>query len=504
MPAGPAPDADRNHIAKERGFMSHQPARVACRVSVAIILVALLAATVAAQTGATADASLAPAGPLTLRDCVRLALDSSASLRIREAEVQIAEDDVQASWGAFLPNLSVNGSYNKSDRTDFDSEQPIYGPAYQGFETVGGDSVYIPYNAVVGATTQDVNVKATSKNWGLSANLTVFDGLANVNRLKASQKSRDAAYLSADYTREQVIQNVAVAYYNLLRFTRLEEVARDTRDQAAAELERTETYFRLGSAAKSEVLQQRVRLEQTKYDLVVAQNRVEQAVADLAYAMNRPLAERVAIDTSPLRSELTIEDIDALYEEALANRLDLRGTQLNAEAADYNAAAATGAFIPRLDVYARYSRSYDESPYKFGSQESQSWLWGGQVTWDVFNRFQNFTNRSQARARARIAEYQHEQAALDAQLEVRQYHNAMREAIEKHNVSTETISQAEEELRLAQERFRVGAGTQLDRITAEVNVASARAEQVQAVCDYLIARVSLWRAVGRYSQLLAE
>ena len=126
------------------------------------------------------------------------------------------------------------------------------------------------------------------------------------------------------------------------------------------------------------------------------------------------------------------------------------------------------------------------------------------MSWDIFNRFQNWTGRSQARARARIAEYQLEQTELDAQLEVRQYHNAMREAVEKHNVASETVVQAEEELRLAQERFRVGAGTQLDRITAEVNLASARADVVQAVCDYLISRAQLYRAVGRLSRLGRE
>jgi len=246
------------------------------------------------------------------------------------------------------------------------------------------------------------------------------------------------------------------------------------------------------------------RRQQTKYDLVVAENRVRMAIADLAYAMNRPLADRLEIDTSPLSTEMAIEDVDRLYAEALANRLDVIGSDYNQQAAAHTAAAAGGAFWPRLDLYARYQRSYDESPYKFGSQESDAWLWGAQVNWDIFDRFQNVAARGRAKAQARISEYQHEQIRLDVQLEVRQFHNAMREAIEKHNVSVETVTQAEEELRLAQERFRVGAGTQLDRITAEVNLASAKAEEAQAVCDYLIARARLWRAVGRLDEMGRE
>jgi outer membrane protein TolC len=461
------------------------------------------------QPSVTASTTVQPAetppadtsGLLTLRDCLRIALESSASLRVRDQEVDIAEQDVRAAWGALLPNLSASGSWNRSERTDFDLESPFYTGAFDTLYDSAGDMLLLPTVREAGTVTEDVTIRSTSKDWSLSTNLTLFDGLANVNQLRAARAGEEASRFSRRYTREQVIEAVAVAYYNLLRFTKLREVAAETRDQAAAELERTETYFRLGSAAKSDVLQQRVRLEQTKYDLVVADNQVEKAEADLAYAMNQPLARRLEVDTSPLETELVLENIEVLYAEALESRLDLRAAAADAEAADHRAAAATGALLPRLDIYARYSRSYNESPYRFGSQESESILWGGQISWDIFNRFQNWTGRSRARAQARIAEYQLEQTELDAQVEVRQYHNAMREAVEKHNVSTETVIQAEEELRLAKERFRVGAGTQLDRITAEVNLASARAEVVQSVCDYLIARVRLNRAVGRLSQL---
>jgi len=472
-----------------------------CRLlTVAAVLLASVLVLVPA--GALAQAPESAEGRLlTLRDCVRIAMESSANLRIRQAEYEIADDNVQESWGAFLPDLSFNGSYGKTDRTDYDSEQPIYGTYDQGFETVGGDSVYIPTPYQVGTTTSDVDVHAKSKGFGAAANLNLFDGLANINQLKSSKAYREAALLNEGYTREEVIQRVAVAYYNVLRYTQLQEVAEETRDEAAALLERTETYFRLGSAAKSEVLQQRVRLEQTRYDLVVAENAVEMAVADLAFAMNQPLAARVEIDTSPLQTEMVLEDVNVLYSEALGNRLDLQSSQYSVEAAEHSASAASGNFWPRIDVYGRYQKSFDESPYKFGAQTSDYLSYGAQANWQVFNRFQNFTNRSKAKAQARIAEYNHEQSELNAQIEVRQYHNAMRASIEKHKVATETISQAEEEVRLAQERFRVGAGTQLDRINAEVSLASARAEEVQAMCDYLIARAQLWRATGRYSQL---
>jgi len=50
---------------------------------------------------------------------------------------------------------------------------------------------------------------------------------------------------------------------------------------------------------------------------------------------------------------------------------------------------------------------------------------------------------------------------------------------------------------LAQEKFRVGAGTILDVTTAQQDLTTTQAAEVQAVVDYLIARAKLSRATGR-------
>jgi outer membrane protein TolC len=64
-------------------------------------------------------------------------------------------------------------------------------------------------------------------------------------------------------------------------------------------------------------------------------------------------------------------------------------------------------------------------------------------------------------------------------------------------VSDETVTQAQENLRLAEERYRVGAGTILETIEAGVQLTQARSSLVQAKCDYLIAKADLLRATGR-------
>jgi len=97
----------------------------------------------------------------------------------------------------------------------------------------------------------------------------------------------------------------------------------------------------------------------------------------------------------------------------------------------------------------------------------------------------------------RIAEYPRRQTELDAVREIRDYINQIQEAQERFAVARENVARSREDLRLAQEKFRVGAGTILDTITAESDLTSTKAAEVEAVVDYLISRARLYRATGR-------
>ena len=473
------------------------------RAAAAAVLCCCLAtaAPAAARTAAPAGGD---APVLSLSDCVRIALESSPAVAVSREQRNAAGQDVTAAYGAFLPSVSLSHSWQKVERTDFDMQQYDFGVGQQGFIDTGGDTLYIPVQTQTPAGLADETINVKSKDWSGSASLNVFSGFSKFSALSSAQHSLQAARASMGYSRELVVQDVVTAYFNLLRAEELFEVAIETRDQTAKELEKTETYFRLGSAAKSDVLQQRVQLENTRLDVVVADNRVKMAFADLAFAMNRPLAAEFRVDDSVLDTDFFVPEMGDLYREALAQRLDLQSSEHSAEARRKDITTATGGVWPSLDLFVRYSRSDNESPYKFGSQVSASTMFGYQVGWNVFDRLQTWTSRGRAKAQARIAEYELDQARLNVQVEIRQLHNSLVEARERANVSRETIIQAEEELRLARERFRVGAGTTLDIIVAQANLANARGQEVQAKCDFLIAQAQLRRALGRPSPWTRE
>ncbi len=466
----------------------------------ALLLAMVVLVLVPGQAGAQETVQVDSDMPvLTLQDCIDLALQRSTSLLISEERRYIAAKDVTGAKGAFLPDLSLSHRWNKSERTDFDVDQYEYSnqPFYT-FDSAGDSTLWLRQVAMQTGL-DDETIRSTYKDLSGTASLNLFAGFRKFADLGSAKSSLRAAEASRDYTRELVVEDVITAYFNLLRYVRLLEVAIDTRDKAAKELERTETYFRLGSAAKSDVLQQRVRLENTRLDVVVADNTVKKAFADLAFVMNRPLASPFRVDFSVLDTDYQVEDVDLLYREALERRLDLASNEYNLDARNKQVTSASSNLLPRIDLQVSHTRYTNDSPYKFGSQKSSNTSWGYSVSWNIFDRMQTLTSRSKAKANARIAEYELEQARLNAQVEIRQLFNTMVEARERAKVSRETIKQSKEELRLAQERFRVGAGTTLDIIVAQANLANSRAQEVQAMCDFLIGQAKMDRAVGRIS-----
>ncbi len=464
----------------------------------ALVTMTLLLAPGAAVAG-TADKGDVTDQVFSLRQCIDIALEYNPSLLIASERLNIAGKDVSDAVGAFLPDLSLGRNMSKSDRTDFDVQTfaPTIVDSIQIHDNFTDDFItwYSQANLPDGVHDQTVHTKY--KDWSGRASLNVFSGFSKFSALSSAKHGRASAKATLGYNRELVVQDVITAYYNLLRYEKLEEVALEARDQASKELERTQTYFRLGSAAKSDVLQQRVRLENTKLDVVVAHNNVAKAFADLAFVMNQPLAEEFAIDSSALATDFQVEPVDALYDEALANRLDLRSSEEQLAASRKDVTTASGNLWPQVNLSGSYTKYNNESPYKLGAQVSKSVSYGASITWNIFDRMRTINGRSRAKANVRIAEYQLEQARQNAQVEIRQLHNSLVEARERANVSTETIKQSQEELRLARERFRVGAGTALDVIVAQANLASSKGQEVQAKCDFLIAKAQLNRAVGR-------
>jgi outer membrane protein TolC len=414
---------------------------------------------------------------LSLADAIRIALEGSTAVGSDQAQLDASRKARTAALFAFGPDLQLSADRSAATRTELD----------------------VPDST---GQLRDVDEDSQFRQYSASAGVRLFDGFANVARYSAAGHDVRADQHALAYTRQTVQENVVSAYYNLLRAKLLLKVAEEAESVAREQLERTQALYELGSAARSDVLKSQVQHGNTRLELVRARNNERQSHVDLEHTMNLMTPARFDIDTTVTQIPDTNVDYEAERARALAERENLISLRHRETAADRRVWAARGALLPTVDFQYSVSKTRSTSQFRFGAAENINRQWGFFANWNVWDRYQNYANISQARATARQSEFSRRQGELDAIREVQQLVNSMSEARERLQVARENVARSREDLRLAQEKFRVGAGTILDTITAESDLTATRASEVQAVVDFLIARANLARATGRdFSEL---
>ncbi len=411
---------------------------------------------------------------LSLEECIEIAQRTNPDIAIAGETYKKAESGLLANYGRLLPGFSLG----------FYTGHRFYGPSSVQFDASGRPVVRDGFDY------EDFT-------FNMSSNIQIYDGGETINRIRSAQWSRDAAREGLNYRRSYVEAQVIRAYYNVVRYRMLRTVAGESAEQALRNLERTDALFEVGSATKADVLKARVRHSNTRLSIIDATNALELAREELGTLLRFENAQSIQVDTI-LVIEFREPDVASEISYAMVNRPDLKGLAHNIKAADAGVAAARSGWLPTLGASFNYNwndRKMAENLNFF--DEEYAWGVTAYVSLDLFDRFLTTSNVRTAKADRRIAQHTYDKIKLDAEKQIRQIVLSMFQNRERIAVATETVEQAREDLRLAEERYRVGAGTMLETIDAQVALTQARADVIQAKCDYLIAEADLVVATGR-------
>ncbi len=410
----------------------------------------------------------------SLEDCIAIALRNSPEIGVAREGVRREENSLLSSYGALLPNFSLY----------FSTGHAFFGPSSIQFDAQG-------------RPVQRDGFDYESYSFGLSSNMVLYDGGENINRIRSSMNSRDASREDLKYRKDITTAMVIRAYYDFVRSKMLFHVQKESMEQAKQSLERVEALLEVGSATRADLLKARVRYSNTRLTMIKSRNAVELAREDLVNLLNINEDRIIDVDTSMV-IQFVEPDLDRDIQFALVNRSDLKSFDYSMKSAHAGISAAKSGWLPRIGAGFNYGWSDRKMADNLNFfKDEYSWSVGVSLSLDIFDRFVTSANVGTAKVSYRIAEYNLERAKLDAIREIKGLVFTIRESRERILVATETVEQAMEDVRLAEERYRVGAGTMLETIDAQVAMTKAKADVIDAKCDYLIAVADLSRATGR-------
>lgn len=409
------------------------------------------------------DAQVKP-DSMSLEEVVRRALEVSPAIVQATSSVSAAASTERVALGAYLPSLSVSSGAGLASTERFN-------PTTNTTVTGSNDS----YSA------------------GLSAGIDVFTGgRRGAERARAAAVT-DAAEASLTERRFAVTLAAKQAFFNVAKAGELAQVAQTRLQRADEGLNAAERRLQVGSATRSDVL--RARLEQTNAKQALLSAQSEQRTA--AFALGRTVGSEVPVYAKPVQDfgprplALGAEEMMRIVVAAAPAVL---AAQANYEASRASASAARAQYLPTIRLSGGYDWFNQTAAFDGGNL---SWSTRVSLSYPLFNGFTREDNIARAEIGARNAAATSADARLAARADFERVKNALDLAAEQVALSGQAVEVAQEDLRVQEERYRLGMSTILDRITSQVNLMDAENDEVAARYDYEIARAQLEALIGR-------
>jgi outer membrane protein TolC len=324
------------------------------------------------------------------------------------------------------------------------------------------------------------------------AALPLYDAGQTGRRIKDAKLSAQGAGESGQRTRQEVIFNVVKAYTDELLARENARVAEAAVKSAQSDLHRTKARQEEGQAVTSDLLSAQVQLAQAQEELLQANNAIDLAHAALNVAMGLPEDAATTIELGFKETSFEAGVLAERQQHALKSRPDLRQADLGVEHATIGSRMARAEFLPKVNVFS----SWEEDNQTFLTRGGNNWTAGVSLNFNVFDGGANRARLAAAHYHQSQAQAQLAQMVAAVKLQVREAYLNLTTAQQRVEVSRQAQSQAEESLRIIQNRYEVGLATITDLLQVESAHTSAQKHYLNALFDYRLSYAALELSTG--------
>jgi outer membrane protein len=408
------------------------------------------------------------ARPISLDDAVRLAQRNSPIAVQAAGNIRSNAAAVRTAYMAFIPSLNFSSGATKNGGDRFDTQGNL-----------------VPFTGA-----------AWSYSTGVSANLQLFDGGSRLFELRAAKANVNAAESNENLQQFNVALNVKQQYYAVLAARESEAAAKTQLDQAAEALKTSSAKVAAGASTKSDSLRAVIQVGNAQLALIQARNNLNIANASLTRLVATPFVVTASPEDS---SESMTLDADSTVIAGLALRGPaVRSAEENFGAARANVRGSLTAYLPTVSL--NYNRGGNGLDSRFGWGDNR-YAYSETMRLSLQFPFFNQGSREEAIVRSRVAEDNAEAQLRDArflaQQQLTQYMSLFRSAEQRVQIQLASVEAAEEDLRVQQRRYELGASTFLDVLNSQVTLNQARSALIQARFDARVAKAQIETLTGK-------
>ena len=416
---------------------------------------------------------------LSLREAVRVAVRENKAIAGTTAGARAAQARITQARGGMLPRVNYSESFARSNN-------PVF-----VFSSLLTQHQFEVENFAIGPLNRPDPLNNFQSQ--ITVDQPIFDAGQTRNAVKSAELVRKMTCEEQRLVQMNVISQAVRAYYGAVLAAESLKAAQQAVRSAGADLKRAEAVRAAGMSTDVDVLSIRVHLAGVTAQRIDRAADVEVARASLNDALGLPLDTPHSL-TTPLEALVLPElPLDGLETAASAARPEVRQTRLATSLAQVQADGAHSAMLPQ----AGFRVAFEADRQRFAGRGGANWLAAVSLRWNLFNGLADKARIAETGHLVKRAESDEQRTDSAIRLQVRRAYAGLKAAGERIEVARVAVVQAEESLRITQNRYEAGMNNVTDLLRTETAVLDSRTRYLAAIHDQRIAAAMLEHAAGR-------
>jgi outer membrane protein len=408
---------------------------------------------------------------LTVKEAVEIALENNYSIRLSKNDLLVAKENSTYGNAGMLPsvtaNLNQNNSVQNSNQVQNNGEQRALD-----------------------------NAKNNSLNYGVSIGWTVFDGMGMFARYEKLQELEKQGGLQLKRMVLTTIGDVITLYYTIVEQQNLLSALDSNIAISRERLRTAENRFSIGKAARLEVLNVQVNLNED----ISGRLRQAETVRNLKTELNSLLARNLDIDFY-VEDDVHIDD-GLIYADLLdrASRFnpDLQLIALNKRLAELDLKNVRASRYPTVRVSGGYNFSRSESSLGFVAHSNARGLtYGVTASLNIFDGFNQRRNERIAKIQIDNASLQIEQQRLLVETAIKTAYETYLTNIELSKLEERNEDIARQNLEITLAKYTIGSISSVEFRDAQENFINAISRNNSARLQAKLSEVQLKELIGQ-------
>ncbi|HOQ32968.1 MAG TPA: TolC family protein [Candidatus Hydrogenedens sp.] len=399
---------------------------------------------------------------LTLDECIQIALQNNAQVKISEIEQKIAKLEKNIAFSNFLPQISSEFQIVNYDRKPMVNFGPL-STAMQD-QTIRMDTIQLQLPIFAPAT------------WFL------YD-LRN--------KGVNITNLVKDYTCQMIALQTTALYFQILALENIEKTLQLQLDNANKLTEQVNAFYEEGMLTQSQKEQVYLLKQSRERDLKQCQQEIETVKAQFNTVLGISPLQKIKL-SKQVDIPIPANNTEEMIYIALKNHPRILIEDRKVEISEDEIKLAITNFLPLIGGFTQWQ--YTSNSYTLYSQSVLSGLHG---ILTLFNGFANIQQYRIAREKREKAFLEREETSLSLMAGVIRAKANWEKAKEDLKLAEQAYTYYKEKYRETNEKWNEGMVAEVDIVTVQNELSIAEINLINARIQEQIAIAVLWNSTGK-------